>query len=81
MLLQICGGKDAGRLLPCIPLSDMRAVCTTKLWLIEDCYSGSTVIVVYPKGEVALDEDLVKNSIEQKCETQMKVGWRVGVKN
>ena len=44
-------------------------------------YGGSTVIVVYPKGEIALDEDLVRNSTEQKCETQMKVGWRVGVKN
>lgn len=41
-------------------------------------YGGSTVITVYPKGEVALDEDLVVNSIEQSCETLMKVGWRVG---
>lgn len=43
-------------------------------------YGGSTVIVVYPKGEVVLDEDLVRNSCEQQCETLVKVGWRVGVK-
>ena len=43
-------------------------------------YGGSTVIVVYPRGEVSLDRDLVRNSSEEKCETQMKVGWRVGVK-
>lgn len=43
-------------------------------------YGGSTVIVLYPKGEIVLDEDLVKNSIDQKCETLMKVGWRVGAK-
>jgi len=42
-------------------------------------YGGSTVITVFPKGEVTLDEDLVKNSEELKCETQMRVGWRVGV--
>ncbi|KAK3631487.1 hypothetical protein LTR56_016851 [Elasticomyces elasticus] len=41
-------------------------------------YGGSTVIVVYPKGEIKLDEDLVKNSMEQQCETYVKVGWRVG---
>ncbi|KAL2041585.1 hypothetical protein N7G274_005967 [Stereocaulon virgatum] len=43
-------------------------------------YGGSTVIVLYPKGEIVLDEDLVKHSIDQKCETLMKVGWRVGAK-
>ena len=42
-------------------------------------YGGSTVIVVYPKGEVTLDEDLVKNSIEQSCETTMLVGGRTGI--
>ncbi|MCJ1288248.1 hypothetical protein MMC26_007603 [Xylographa opegraphella] len=42
-------------------------------------YGGSTVIVIYPPGEVALDQDLVHNSIDEKCETLMKVGWRVGV--
>jgi len=41
-------------------------------------YGGSTVIVLYPPGEVVLDEDLVKNSSEQKCETVVKVGWKVG---
>ena len=43
-------------------------------------YGGSTVIVVYPKGEVVLDEDLVRNSCEQQCETLVQVGWRVGAK-
>ena len=43
-------------------------------------YGGSTVIVVYPKGELTLDEDLVKNSTQQQCETLMRVGWRVGHK-
>lgn len=43
-------------------------------------YGGSTVIVLYPPGEVVLDEDLVKNSTELKMETYMKVGWRTGVK-
>lgn len=41
-------------------------------------YGGSTVIVLYPKGEVVLDEDLVKNSTNAKCETLMKVGWSTG---
>lgn len=41
-------------------------------------YGGSTVIVLYPKGEVVLDEDLVKNSMEKGCETLVSVGWRVG---
>ncbi|KAI9724271.1 MAG: hypothetical protein M1828_003695 [Chrysothrix sp. TS-e1954] len=43
-------------------------------------YGGSTVLMLYPKGEVALDEDLVKRSTTEKypCETIMKVGWRVG---
>jgi len=43
-------------------------------------YGGSTVIVVYPPGEVALDEDLVRNSTGHKMETLMRVGWRTGVK-
>jgi phosphatidylserine decarboxylase len=43
-------------------------------------YGGSTVITVYPEGEVALDQDLVKNSVESVCETLMRVGWRVGTK-
>lgn len=41
-------------------------------------YGGSTVIVVFPKGDVALDEDLVKNSTDEVCETLMRVGWRIG---
>lgn len=41
-------------------------------------YGGSTVIVLYPPGEISLDHDLVKNSTEQQCETLVKVGWRVG---
>ncbi|MCJ1247833.1 hypothetical protein MMC30_005048 [Trapelia coarctata] len=43
-------------------------------------YGGSTVIVIYPPGEVTLDEDLVRNSTEQQCETLVKVGWRTGAK-
>jgi phosphatidylserine decarboxylase len=39
---------------------------------------GSTVIVLYPKGEVRLDEDLVANSVGG-VETGMRVGWRIGV--
>ena len=42
-------------------------------------YGGSTVITLYPKDQVKLDEDLVKNSTEQKCETFVKVGWHVGI--
>ena len=41
-------------------------------------YGGSTVIVLYPHGEVTLDEDLVKTSTDQVCETLMKVAWRTG---
>jgi phosphatidylserine decarboxylase len=41
-------------------------------------YGGSTVIVVFPKDEIKLDADLVKNSIEEDCETLMRVGWRLG---
>jgi phosphatidylserine decarboxylase len=43
-------------------------------------FGGSTVIVLYPPGEVMLDEDLVKNSTEHKLETLMRVGWSTGVK-
>ncbi|KAL2052940.1 hypothetical protein ABVK25_006881 [Lepraria finkii] len=43
-------------------------------------YGGSTVIVLYPRSEIVLDEDLVKNSMDQDCETLMKVGWHVGAK-
>lgn len=41
-------------------------------------YGGSTVICLYQQGDMALDADLVRNSCEQKCETYVKVGWRVG---
>jgi phosphatidylserine decarboxylase len=41
-------------------------------------YGGSTVIVVYPKDEVVLDEDLVRHSVDHQCETLVKVGWKVG---
>ncbi|SMQ54786.1 unnamed protein product [Zymoseptoria tritici ST99CH_3D7] len=41
-------------------------------------YGGSTVIVLYPKGEVELDQDLVENSTQKVCETLVNVGWRVG---
>ena len=42
-------------------------------------YGGSTVISIYPKDNMKLDDDLVKNSVDEKCETLVKVGWRVGV--
>jgi phosphatidylserine decarboxylase len=41
-------------------------------------YGGSTVIALFPKGEVVFDEDLVANSTEKCCETLVKVGWRIG---
>lgn len=43
-------------------------------------YGGSTVIVVYPPGEVVLDKDVVENSTGHNIETYMKVGWRTGIK-
>lgn len=43
-------------------------------------YGGSTVIVLWPAGQVAFDHDLAANSsAEEPCETLMRVGWRVGV--
>jgi phosphatidylserine decarboxylase len=42
-------------------------------------YGGSTVITLFPKGEMILDDDLIENSTEKKCETLVKVGWRVGI--
>jgi len=42
-------------------------------------YGGSTVLVLYPRGEIGIDGDLVRNSTEASCETLMRVGWRVGV--
>lgn len=50
-----------------------RAQCLGKF-----AYGGSTVIAVYPPGEVAFDQDLVKNSTGENCETLVQVGWRVG---
>lgn len=41
-------------------------------------YGGSTVIVLFPKGEVTWDKDLVQNSCEQVCETLVKVGDHIG---
>ncbi|KAK8850798.1 Phosphatidylserine decarboxylase proenzyme 2 [Apiospora arundinis] len=41
-------------------------------------YGGSTVVTLHPRDDVALDQDLVRNSIEQNCETLVKVGWRIG---
>lgn len=42
-------------------------------------YGGSTVLVLYPKNEVNLDQDLVRNSTESACETLVRVGERVGI--
>jgi phosphatidylserine decarboxylase len=42
-------------------------------------YGGSTVIVLYPPGEVVLDEDLVAFSTQHKVETLMRVGWSTGI--
>jgi phosphatidylserine decarboxylase len=44
-------------------------------------YGGSTVVVLYPKEDVILDDDLVRNSTEQACETMMRVGWSTGSKD
>ena len=41
-------------------------------------YGGSTVITVLGPGEATFDDDLVKNSMEENCETQVQVGWRIG---
>ncbi|KAK3935337.1 phosphatidylserine decarboxylase proenzyme 2 precursor [Diplogelasinospora grovesii] len=41
-------------------------------------YGGSTVVVLYPKGEVVLDDDLVNNSVDESCETIVRAGERVG---
>lgn len=42
-------------------------------------YGGSTVIVGFPRGEIELDGDLVRNSTELTLETLVKVGWRTGI--
>ena len=41
-------------------------------------YGGSTVITLFPAGEVEFDGDLIKNSTEANCETLVQVGWRIG---
>ena len=41
-------------------------------------YGGSTVITLYSKDKIKLDDDLVKNSTEEKCETYVQVGWHIG---
>lgn len=41
-------------------------------------YGGSTVIMLCPAKEMTLDEDLVANSTQQKHETLVRVGWRIG---
>lgn len=43
-------------------------------------YGGSTVIVLYPRGEIVIDADIAHNSTKEACETEVKVGWRVGAK-
>lgn len=45
-------------------------------------YGGSTVLVIYPPGEVLFDEDLAAYSMNPKspCETYVRVGWRIGTK-
>lgn len=42
-------------------------------------YGGSTVISLYPKDKLKIDVDLIRHSTEQRCETYVKVGWRVGI--
>ena len=37
-------------------------------------YSKSTVIALYPHSKVALNKDLVRNSVKHSCKTLMKVG-------
>ena len=42
-------------------------------------YGGSTVITIYPKGEVEFDDDLVNNSVDHVTETLVRVGMRIGI--
>lgn len=42
-------------------------------------YGGSTVILLFPLGEMLMDTDLVANSMKQQCETLVQVGWRIGI--
>lgn len=43
-------------------------------------YGGSTVLVLYPKGEIQIDQDIAHNSANEHCETLVKVGWRIGAR-
>jgi len=43
-------------------------------------YGGSTCVVLFPKGMIQFDEDLRKNSLEEKIETVVKVGYSLGTK-
>jgi phosphatidylserine decarboxylase len=43
-------------------------------------YGGSTVIVLFPKDHVVWDDDLLRHSTQDTCETLMRVGWRMGGK-
>ena len=53
---------------------------STKQIKEESADFSQTVIVIYEPGDIELDADLVKNSVDENCETLMKVGWRVGEK-
>ena len=33
----------------------------------------------FPKDKLKIDVDLIRHSTEQRCETYVKVGWRVGI--
>ena len=41
-------------------------------------YGGSTVIVLIPRGDFIPDADLVDNSMGHRCETLVKMGWKIG---
>lgn len=42
-------------------------------------YGGSTVIMLCMRYQLQPDEDLVQNSVTEKCETLVRVGWRIGI--
>merc|ERR1719499_1909845 len=42
-------------------------------------FGGSTVILLFEKGRVALDGDLLQNSLKEKVETLVTVNSRIGV--
>lgn len=49
--------------------------------MVADCITagGSTVIVLFPKGFMKFDDDLLKYS-KEGIETVVKVGERIGVR-